>query len=808
MTRLFRYMTRLLLLMTAAAALAGGLGYYLLSRSLPDYARSLVAHDITAPVEIVRDNHAVPHIFAQNDQDAWFGLGYAHAEDRLWQMLMARRKVQGRLSELFGSRTLPSDRLMRTLGLYDVARASVPLQEQDVRTALDAYAAGVNARLRLVREAALGRGAPELFLFSPKIAPWTPADSLALLRLMAFAQTNAPQTEILQARLRLSLPPARVRDLYPDDIAAPIISLDDYAQLRPDSPALPPIPLAGASNAFAIAPTRSASGGALLANDPHMHLTAPGPFMLARLELESGGVIGASIPGIPAIFSGRNADLAWGITASQLDDADLYFEQLVPEDPTRYLIPGGDAPLASETQFIKVKDAPNETLHLQSTRHGPVLSPDMFGAGSITPEGHLLALSWTGFDPDDQTLAQFHALMRAHDMTSAEAAISSAISPSFVITIASKRHIALRATGAAPQRDPAHMSQGRYPTPGWRAENDWQGYLPQDSNPGTHDPAGGILVNTNNRISDVEFPAHWSYNWEDDQRILRAQTMLNGREYHTLDSLIEIQTDIVSPAARGMLPLIGRDLWFSGEAEAQGTVGRRRQDALARLANWNGEMSEHAAEPLIYAAWLRALQRRLVEDDLGRIAPSFYRPDPAFIERVFRDIDDASVWCDIKQTSDRESCTDTARAALDHALLELTERYGKNVDSWRWGSAHHAVHRHEILGNNPLFGWAVNIGQNTGGGDFTLMRGMTAQTNDDPYRNIHAAGFRAVYDLADPEASLFVTSTGQSGHFLSRHYDDLAQIWRRADYIPMALDPVTARGGSRGITHILPPTAN
>lgn len=279
---------------------------------------------------------------------------------------------------------------------------------------------------------------------------------------------------------------------------------------------------------------------------------------------------------------------------------------------------------------------------------------------------------------------------------------------------------------------------------------------------------------------------------------------MQAREVHTRDSFIEAQLDTVSFTARSLLPLIGKDLWFTGEAAPDGTPERQRFRALALLSAWNGEMNEHLPEPLIYAAWLRALQIRLVQDDLGPLTSEFSRPDPVFLERVYRDIDGAAAWCDIRQSTAEESCTDIARLALDDALVWINERYGTALESLRWGDVHQATHDHPVLGEVPLLRYFVNIRQSTSGGDHTLLRGRTIGQGEDPFLNVHGAGYRGVYDFSDPDSSLFVISTGQSGHFLSRHYDDLAQLWRRGEYIPMSLDADLARAAAVGVTTFLP----
>ena len=279
---------------------------------------------------------------------------------------------------------------------------------------------------------------------------------------------------------------------------------------------------------------------------------------------------------------------------------------------------------------------------------------------------------------------------------------------------------------------------------------------------------------------------------------------MQNRQVHTRESFIEAQLDTVSPTARALLPIIGSELWYSQPMGEAGSKERLRFDAVSMLASWNGEMSEHLPEPLIYSTWMKFLQKNLIDDDLGPISNRFSRFNPIFVEKVFRNIDGASSWCDIKHSSHQETCAEISAKSLDEALSWLQEKYGKNLNSLRWGDAHEALHRHETLGHLPVIKYLVNIRQSTSGGDNTLMRGMTSGKGNEPFSNIHAAVYRGVYDFADPDSSVFIISTGQSGHFLSQHYDDLGNLWRRGEYIPMSLDPNLARGASLGITSISP----
>ena len=792
------------------------------SRSIPDYNAQWQVPGLSAPVDIVRSTAAVPHIFGQSDEDVFYGLGLAHAQDRLWQMLMMRRTAQGQLSELFGEATLDIDDLMRRLDIYQLAGASVDALAPDTRAVLEAYAQGVNAWLGLVGENALGRGAPELFLFTPDIAPWRPADSVAVTFLMALQLTGQHEHEVLRARLSLALDdPAGVADLMPDapgtgvaelaryqgmfDAPLPRFAQTDHRPRHPLHPNALGAGLAGASNAFAATPARAASSGALLANDPHLGLTAPGIWYLARLELETGGVIGATIPGMPVILSGRSEHLAWGITSAYLDDIDLFVEELNPDAPQQYRTPEGWAEFRTDRRVIKVAGGQDVTITRAWTENGPVLPGHHFNLNSVTPPGHVMSMAWTALSDQNTSIQTGLRLMRARSIEDGLAAGEDFVAPAQNLMLAaSDGRIAMKMIGRMPWRMAEHDTQGRMPARGWIAANRWRGTSQYFANPRFIDPESGILGNTNNRTTDRAFPLHVTHDWGDTQRITRLSRLMEARDVHTRDSFIEAQLDTVSAAARNILPLIARDLWFTGQTAAAGTPERRRQRALALLADWNGEMNEHLPEPLIYAAWMRALQQRLIRDEIGPLADAFQKVEPLFLERVFRDVEGASRWCDIVHSTAVESCTDTARIALDDALQWLEDRYGADVASWRWGAAHEARHDHPVLGQTRLFSWITNIRQSTSGGDFTLNRGATPGTLPDPFLNIHAAGYRGVYDFADPDSSVFVIATGQSGNPLSRHYDDLGALWRRGEYIPMTLDPDLARAGNIGITRLIP----
>jgi penicillin amidase len=794
------------------------ISYNLASRSLPNYNQTLVSGKITDEVEIIRDSSNIPHIFSDNINDVFFGLGYAHAQDRFWQLNILRRSSQGRLSEIFGPKTLQFDELVRRLDIYNLARLSLEHQSEQTKSILKAYSKGINARIVEVNSKALGRGAPEMFLYPNEFAYWQPADSIAIFKLLALKMSGQISAEVTYAKASLILEDKQLLSALLPDAPGKIITNLPYTQETSSKNfsnsnykkklkalfKLPSLELAGASNVFGATKERSAAGGTLIANDPHFELSAPSLFYLARLQLNQVGVIGASVPGTPIIISGRNEKLAWGITASYLDDQDVFIEEQNLSNPNLYRTEKGWAEFKTDEQYIKVKNSSDIKIKRKWTENGPVLPGSAFDLSSITPKNHLASLSWVGLTETDTTITSALNLMFSQNVRQGLIALEDFYSPSLNFLLVDHERMILKTAGKMPRRSPLNQTQGKMPSLGWKLENNWRGFWGYEANPAISSSPGDILGNTNNKITTQKFPQHVSHFWGDTQRILRWKKLMQNREVHTRESFIEAQLDTVSPTARSLLPIIGSELWYSQPMGEKGSIQRLRFDAVSMLASWNGEMNEHLPEPLIYSAWIKFLQKNLIEDELGQLSLRFNNINPIFIEKVFRNINGASKWCDIKHSNYQETCSEIALKSLDSALQWLQEKYGKNLNALRWGDAHEAFHRNETLGDIPILKYLTNIRQSTSGGNNTLMRGKSLGIGDEPFLNVHSAIYRGVYDFADPDSSVYVISTGQSGHFLSRHYDDLGNLWRRGEYVPMSLDPKLARGASIGITTISP----
>lgn len=829
-----KWLLRLAVVALVLVVLGLGLGWYLIGRSLPDYDGEISVAGLDEPVRILRDANAIPHIRAATDHDAWFALGLVQAQDRLWQMELSRRAAQGRLSAVLGERTVAVDRLVKTLDLYGLASRSFDAQTPETQAALEAFSAGVNAWIRHVNAEALGRGAPEFFAFGGELSPWTPADSLGILKIMALRLSAGARQEVRRAKIRLTLPPQRVADILPDyPVAAQIAPprANERAEAAIDNPIRATLPealrglipgagsepdpllaafgpslspdLAGASNAWAVDGTRTSSGRPLMANDPHLWLSAPGVWYLADVQGPNIAAIGGTLPGVPGILIGRNAKLGWGLTTANVDDQDLYVEEVNPDNPDQYLMPDGNwAAFDKRTIRIEVAGRLPETEIARSTRHGPVLTGTQFDADGITPDGFVTALRWTALAEGDTSLSAVIDINRAETVEDAIAAAAMVVAPAQNLTLADANGVGMIVAGAIPLRSPVSLSRGRVPSAGADSANDWTGITPFERNPRSVRPALGGVANANNRTSDAPYPDHLSFNWEKPYRIQRLFKELSAREYHSRDGFVALQHDAVSEMARSVLPLIAQDLWWREGTPAIGDDLRR--DALELLAGWSGEMDQHGPEPLIFNEWMRALTRRLAQDELGPLFEEMAGVRPLFVERVYRDIDGASIWCDVNKTPEQETCSQAASIALDDALARLARDYGNDPNGWRWGAEHIAVHRHTPFGYISPVSMLFNIQHETSGGDFTLLRGQTRGTGDQPFRNVHAAGMRVVYDFADLDRSLMIMSTGVSGHPFSRWYDHLAESWSRGDMIPMSMSDKDAQAGGVGVLVLNP----
>ncbi len=790
MRRLARWLAFGLLGVLVLAAVGAGGGWLWLRQSLPQIDGEIRVAGLVAPVTVVRDQWAVPHIEAESLLDAVFALGFVHAQDRLWQLEFQRRVGAGRLAEIVGEPALPTDRYMRTLGLYRRAAASFAHLAPATRAWLEAYAAGVNAYL----SARSGPLPPEfLILGAHEIEPWTPADSLVWLRVMALDLGTNSRDELLRARLGARLTEQQIADIWPDYPAdAPItlagltggLGLDGLAAVLPAAAAG-----GEGSNAWVLAGRRTRTGAPLLANDPHLGLQAPGVWYLAHLKTPELELIGATLPGLPAIVLGHNGTVAWGFTNTGADVEDVFVERLDPADPGRYLTPEGPAPFAVRDEVIRVKGAPPVTITVRETRHGPVFSDLMADAATLLGADRVLALAWTGLADDDRTADALLALDQAKDWPGFVAATRAVGAPMQNILYADTRgHIGFIAPGRVPVR---RQGDGRWPVPGWSGDYDWQGWIPFDALPRALDPKDGLLFNANNRIVPPAYPWLLTADWEAPYRARRLAELLVGGDFD-LAAFAAIQADQYSLLAEDLLPIMLEAAPASEAAAA----------AMVELKGWDRVMREDGRAPLLFAAWYRELSRLIQADELGPLFPSFWGDRPQFMEQILKH---RQVWCDDVSTEAVETCAELASRALDLALADLTRRYGPDQADWRWGEAHPARMAHAIFGDQPLLDRLFNIETQSGGDGTTVDVGHFAPGDEQrPFASTHAASYRGLYDLADLDRSRWIAATGQSGNPLSSHYRDLTRLWAGGESAPMTRRAEAYASGAIGRLRLVP----
>ena len=610
-----RKLLRIVLLAAALAGLLAGAGYFYLKQSLPVLEGTIRIAGLDAPVELLRDAYGIPHIRAQSIEDAYFGLGFAHAQDRLWQMEIDRRIAAGRLAEILGAKALDTDRFLRTLGVRRAADASLTHLDAGTRRLLDAYAAGVNAFL-----ATRPVLPPEFWLLRTRPEPWTATDSIAWIKMMAWDLGANWKNELLRMRLAKTLSNARIEELlppYPGDAPPKIADLKElYAGLgggaqglakamQQVAARLPHWLGAGAgSNNWVVSGKRSASGKPLLANDPHLDLSAPPVWYFAQLSAPGLDAIGATLPGVPGVLLGRNSRIAWGATNTGPDVQDLYIEKLQGRDA--YLTPGGPRPFTLREETIRVRGGPDFKLTVRSTRHGPVISDVLRQAKGLAPQGYVLAFDWTALSPDDTSIRAAMNLGRAQNWKEFRDALRDLQAPQQNMVYADvDGNIGFVAAGRVPVRKADNDLKGLAPAPGWEAKYDWAGWIPFDELPQSYNPPGGEIVTANQKIVPPGYRPFITSEWQPPYRAERIKQLLDAVPRHTVPSFARMQADVVSLPAREQLPRMLKTRPASAQA-------RQALELLSGLGRQHGGRPTRAADHdrVVARARARDLRRR------------------------------------------------------------------------------------------------------------------------------------------------------------------------------------------------------
>ncbi len=759
---------------------------WLSRRRLPQTDGTLRLPELEAPVEVIRDRWGVPHIYAETAHDLMFAQGFVHAQDRLWQMDFQRRLVTGRLSEVMGAETVPVDRWFRILGMRRVAEQEVALLAPDNRANLEAYGAGVSARI------ARGRLPIEFTLLRYRPEPWQVADTLTWIKMMSWTLSVNWETEILRAQLIALLGAERAAELEPDyfdrwpRIVPPGV---DYSAIGGAAleRAREARPLTGSraglgSNNWVLSGARTTSGAPLLANDMHLQMGLPCIWYENHLVGGDWNVTGVTFPGIPGVVSGHNGHVAWGFTNGFPDVQDLYMERLRRTDDGRvqyeYRGEWSDADVIPEE--IHVKGGETVVEKVVVTRHGPIingLAPDFAGEQP-------LALRWTSLEPDTMIEA-LQAMNLARNCLELREALRHWAAPiQNTVYADTEGNIAYSFPGKVPIRA---KGNGQVPVPGWTGEYEWTDYIPFEELPHLYNPPQGYVATANNRVTDDDYPHYIGREHCIGDRSQRIVELIEAQDKVDIAYIQRMHFDQVSPTARIVGRLVGQLETDDSELAALTEVMR----------GWDGALAAESPAAAVHQVFVRRLVALLLSDKLGDLAIRYAGEGPTpvlaegslfgersweWVQEALTDPDsDPSHWFDLGHGETRDDCIHLAlRETVDFLKAEL----GPNVNDWAWGKLHTLTYGH-VMGRVRPLDQLFNRGPYPVGGDGTTVWAAHTTWHDLSSDVVVGPPFRFIADLGDLRNSLGLLTPGQSGQPGSKHYDDQVEAWFTGEYHPM-----------------------
>jgi penicillin amidase len=824
MKRLLKRLLILTLILLIPAAAAGA--WWWARGSLPLLDGQFAYPGLQAPVEVLVDEHGVPAVYARDEEDVFFAAGVLHARDRLWQMELYRRVTLGRLSEVLGDDTIDVDKRFLTLGLRDAARAEWDRAPTQVRTALERYAAGVNAYIASVQERQKRPLEFQILGFMP--APWEPLDSLAVGRLLAWRLAENHQAELVraaiaakfgtEAALLLSgrypangpaiLDGPRPPEIPPTTAMAGTPPTAIVAERRPSTPArtmpaglewLSASARRANSNNWVVANRRTRAGRPILANDPHLQIEFPSVWFEMHLVAADLDVVGVTIPGVPVVVLGHNARIAWGMTNTGADVQDLAIERIdvgrkrsfhrgewVPIDIVKADIPvrGRSQPLAFE---------------VWKTRNGPIvaevgmpwdappswLSPDDRPA----EERRAYALRW---DVTGDLATAFDAINRATDWASFTAAVNGFSAPSQNIVYADiDGNIGYAMSGRLPIRA---SGDGRMPVDGSDGTG-WTGSIDPSTLPRVLNPDVGFISSSNNLV-DRGYQPLITNDWAAPFRATRLREQLSKAEGVDLDAMANLQNDRRSVAAEVLLA--GLDSAIKKGRSIEGE--QRWADRLEELARWDRVVD---SRPIVsyYQAFEDAVWRRTFIDEMEEeLFFKFYEwaggEKPAGIYALLDD-PRSKWWDDILTVETTETRDEIFLTAAQDAELYLQDVWG-GESSRNWDRVHAAHFEHPIGNAMFLFRYLFNRGPVPVEGDGnTVMR--TSWNRPERFKAYEYPSWRQLFDVGEWDESRVILASGQSGHPMSPYYFSQNDLWRQGQYRkqPFSRDAVAAAARHR-----------
>ena len=825
---------RILLLATAVLFIGGAiLVQDIVDRPLPQHNGTIAVEGLRARVEILRDEHAIPHVYASNMHDLFFAQGYVQAQDRWWQMEFWRHTASGTLSELVGRTTasLRADIFIRTLGWRQVAKRELAAMDDDTRQSLEAFCDGVNAYVSTRSPSQLALEYAVLGLTGIKfdIAPWSPLDTLVFGKLMAWDLGLEESKDVLRGALYERIGPAMtdawLTPPWPYDERSTIVRPEDLpAPVDVDTPDTPSVGLTpsstgqsayvqqewweisatlgtgpgGGSNAWVVSGAHTESGMPVLANDTHLGIQLPTVWYQIGLHCVEGDdpsldVVGFTFPASFGVIVGHNGSIAWGITNGFPDVHDAYRLRINPENPLEYEWNGQWRTMTAREETIRFGDGSEPiTITIRETHLGPITTDNRLDPETSVISGFdndkPIAQRWTALDLGTVSRAVLE-IDRAQDWDAFRAALRYWDVPGQHFVYADVAgNIGYQFAGRIPIRAEDH--DGLAPSDGWTDEHEWKGFLPFDVLPHVLNPAGGIIVAANHA---AVLPSYYDtlaaklgegFNYAIGQdidygyRAARIEELLAATPLHSIESFQEIQADVKLLSADEVLPYLV-DLRFPDD----GLFSAREW-----LLNWDRRFTASSAEAVLYACFWRRLVFGTFGDELGPDASHLVGGDREMraIRLLLEEPDNA--WWDDVSTSDRIEERDeiVVRAFVD-GYGDAVALCGVERVVWAWGEVHTATFVSNPLGKSGVgpFENLVNRGPFSVSGMTDTVSNTRWTASLDTFEVKVIPAMRMIIDLADPARSLGIHSTGQSGHPVADGYDDMIEPWRNVEAPPM-----------------------
>jgi penicillin amidase len=739
--------------------------------SLAPVEGEIAVTGLDEPVEVLRDRWGIPSIQASSLEDLWFAQGFVTASERLFQIDLALRAANGRLSELFAELTLPADRFARVIGFHRIGAREAERWSDASRAMVGRFVEGARAWVAAMPsppvEHALLAVAPEL---PDDLGSWAAAFAYA-----AWTLSGNWDSELMRVHLA---------DRFGSDAAGALLP-----PLPDDPPSLAAGALAGrlldamprtrgqGSNAWVVAGSRTASGRPLLANDPHLLAQQPSTWFELHLRAPGYEARGVAFPFAPGVLVGATPHHAWGLTNVTGDVQDLY-EERIDDAGTAASFDGAWEPLTIHREEIAVRGGAPIAFDVRETRHGPILEMQTIGVGDVryAPLGTSYALRWTATDGvlEPTTLLD---IVRATDFASFREALRGLACPGQNVVYADvDGTIGYQLTGAYPVR---RRGDGSVPVPGWTSEHEWTGVIDFEDLPWSRDPERGYVVTANNRPHGDDYPHLIGVDFHTPFRARRIAELIDGATdaLHAED-MAGFQADTTSIPARTLLPrLVGIEPADADQAWALGV-----------LRSWDGDQRADSAAAAVYNAWIARIAWRLLGAGEDRFTFDRYAAWreafvclalPALLES------DPPAWA----VPNDGGWEDVLRPTLDEALVGLAETLGPDRERWRWGALHRVRFAHVLARMPGLAAMFVAAEHELGGDEQTILQG--GFDGRDGFDAVVVPSWRFVADLGDLDASQAVLTTGQSGNPASPHWADQSATW-----IAGALRPAPVRSAA------------